>query len=559
MDEGAPNGIERLELADLAVHRWPELLRALARAAAATSIHLFRERGSGAFPTDAGSLRRLRGELKHLPIDVTLETDGMSPGCVRVRLRSQGVGELSASGPIVAAMPSWMRPTIDRGDDDASREVTVVVDLGRPGHWPSPDAHRRLAADPVLGTSPGTTLRAATDLLHALAAYAMVPLRIDGSLTPSALDEKCTIFDPESGVELAWIHDDGPAGSDWTHDRHSAYLSDRGTPFGKWGRYRRPLRMHIGLHDAERPLRTWASDKSWEEERAEMDRRIDAALMRTLPRWIDEHDEAAVPPAQRCWVSRALLHLGPRGAPRTTVLAMDPRQLWRAAVIDEAGTTLGQIADEPYVDWVIPPIGGGGIQAVLPTLERRIPVRAMVANFDVHLFHRHCRELAAEPDRQRAVGVVRWGEGRAGATSEAFRARLRALGMQREARPLAAAPDDFSGLAVDLDHVRAAFPDDDRHLASRIAVYQHVLVLPYLVREGTIDVPEIAAWVEWVAARRLGGPVTPASLAGLTLHFLETFDGDVRAGPGVRIVYDLEALRAQLVAAFGALTTPGAA
>lgn len=585
----------------------------LSNAADATLLRLFAERGAAAFPTNDDSLHALRAALAAYPIDVTIEP--LAPvgrkEHVRVRIRDRGtgigeadlpfLGTLGASSKnpkrraLIEAMPEWMRPTGAFGiglhsaflaadelilrtrhaetgqartlrlatcaegveleeidgellEDAGTEAVIVIPDDGTF----SADAIRRAGAS---GWEPSDPLLDPLPLLHLHrlglrvavreeCAAGLVPTRVDGELVPSRFDPVHAAFDPETLVELAWSESSAAFGPFWdaravdVEARPQLFYRSHLLPHQSPGGYL--TAVHVNAHWATaRDTLVVSRDSFTYAGQQELYRRRFEAMKRVGPRWLQGKTAGRVPASLEPWISRELW----------CAEVAEPDEHWRRAEVcrrDSVVLTLGDVA------------AAGRVERIKASARTdRYTVGAVSVELMSHSepVFRDLRRLFGTA-RLIAVGAnswestETWERGRWGATRDAFAALLSFAA----SRAVAPCPDGYDALGLDFVLV-------DRQLGEQASQLRDVahgpfgffLLLPYYFVESRIEAPGIVRWVELTATCARGGARDPKEIAALGWRFLVDFDPDVRAIPGRDVRYDLEALRAELSAAFGAL------
>ena len=105
-------------------------------------------------------------------------------------------------------------------------------------------------------------------------------------------------------------------------------------------------------------------------------------------------------------------------------------------------------------------------------------------------------------------------------------------------RPLFEAPDAFLSLTIEVH-------PDRQGIFRREGAWKLAIASPWTFRDGVVDVPQPRKWVAFVMKEQ-GASASVASVTGNLVALLRLCDGPLRKNAALRVVYDLEAVVAEL-------------
>ena len=595
--------------------RFACLRELIQNAADATLMRLFIERGAEAFPTHEGSMRDLRQALQAYPIDVTIaRLEDVSVGAAiwkqyRFVVEDRGTGIARGDVPhlqkigssrknptraaCIASMPEWMRPsgtfgiglqsaflvtqalTLDtktthgasqtivlRAEEGGTIEVRaseraevgtrveLIISLSPeeiaalPGR---PSVSQRY--DPVLDAEVDRVFEEAYGLAMEAAQGGVVVVRVNGVTPPHLFSSEDAYFDPVEFVEhrLPTCGEDAdPIGPSDPNHADSGRAFYRGAPV-HMALVGQGLRLRTNLHfSTAREILGLSRDAVVRSQQQEIIRRSQLAFDRVAARHVARLTSDA-PRNLRAWFA---LNLAVANQPND--------ESWRDIVVAQTRTaevlTMRDLASTQALRIHHPYVSASATkEEVNRSLEdeyfelddgRRalgwIPGREWIVRREFRGTH-----LLSPSD-------VAWTRDPALRVETAWlTAQLETRTINRNPyafdpiRPLLEAPDAFVSLAVEVH--------PDRHNIFRLeGAWKLAILSPWTFRDGIVDVPQPRKWVAFVAKEQ-GASASVASITEKLIALLRLCDAPLRKNAGLRVVYDLEAVVAELEAGLKAM------
>ncbi len=578
-------------------------------AADATLLRLFAERGASAFPTYEGSMRDLRAALADYPIDVSIErldddTSGPEPlQRYRVVVEDHGTGirrediphlqrigssrKNPARAALIGAMPEWMRPSGTFGiglqsaflvSDELVLDTrsldghahTIVLRAGNGGTIEVREGARVLAGTRAVLTirsrlrEPRTArdwrlsnqLASNLDVLVdpevdiGLAGAAMlamdcgrgslVPVRIDAQPVTPTFSSDRAVFDPNELLELVLpldSDDADPIGRDFVDHARRAMRQEvaatfyRGAPLvGEL--LAENLRVAVNYHSgAAREFLALSRDHLTPEGARALHRRTEAAMLRHLPAHLAMLDASASSPANlRCRLSLYLKH---HDHP-------DAGESWRRLVVvttkdTDRDVTLGEIVDAGFLEHVTPRptrLDAIGFATAAASAHTMLPDGTRCSDFIPPDRQEHLRALLPGVRLQSLDRRTLRRDRGIEVSLTYFREEL-AQHEDHAVRPMFALPSELPALRLPRDE-KIGWPSD------------HAVLSPWTFRGGVVDVPHVGKWITWTARPDDGPPRTEGEVAAGLVALLRLGDPVLRAEAALTVVYDLEAVIAQI-------------
>jgi hypothetical protein len=598
-----------LELArggNLYVDRFAFLRELLQNAIDATLLRLFVERGRDAFPTHEGSMNELRSALAAYPIDVSIrlvEVDRLGPEPLsryRVRVEDRGLGiaprdfphlqriASSSKNPdraaLIAAMPEWMRPSgtfgiglqsaflvanelsletrsLDgeahgialRASDGGSitvresgrAEIGTCAELDAvvPLRWQSlaraPAAGAWAERDIVRDGWLDMQLESARMLARELGAAGHVPVRVEGAIVPPLFDGERSRFDPDGGLEVVLPVDEcdvAPITAETamserfdlqvrTSLRQEPTTYYRGAPARLQLSGDADIRVRANVHvGTARDLLELSRDRFVAEQTANLSERFRAAVRRFGRAHLERLRAAGASVAVRCRTSLLLHECG----------VSDFGDEWRCLEVatraDGTPVDLGTLVDERAVEYCFDQPDGLAKRRAMELPSIRLASGDVFRSVSGTRDQRVSQFLPGRVHHSRERSVHRREPG-IHFTLEHLREQLEST--RHGVRPDLALPDDLIVLAV-------RPPDRDEPNAGWA-------VSPWKFVAGVVDVPEPLRWIEFVVANAATPGVSPDEVARALIRLLRLGDPVLRARPDVRVVYELDAVVAEIV------------
>jgi hypothetical protein len=594
--------------------RFACLRELIQNAADATLMRLFIERGAEAFPTHEGSMRDLRQALQAYPIDVTIaRLEDVSVGAsiwkqYRFVVEDRGTGIARDDVPhlqkigssrknptraaCIARMPEWMRPsgtfgiglqsaflvtqalTLDtktthgasqtivlRAEEGGTIEVRasersevgtrveLIISLSPeeiaalPGR-PSMPQHY----DPILDVDVDRVFDDAYGLAMEAAQGGVVVVRVNGVTPPHHFSSEDAYFDPVEFVELRLPtrgEDADPIGPSDPNHADSGRAFYRGAPV-HMALVGHGLRLRTNLHfSTAREILGLSRDAVVRSQQQEIIRRSQRAFDRVAARHVARLPSDA-PHNLRAWFA---LNLAVANQPND--------ESWRDIAVGQTRTgevlTMRDLASTQALRIHHPSVSASATTAEL--------IRSLED------------EYIELDDGRRALG---WLPGREwivlrefpGAQllrpSDVTRTRVPAVHVETAwlteqletrtnnrnpyaqvwIRPVLEAPDAFASLAVE---VGMHWPEIYRLEGA----WKLAIVSPWTFRDGVVDMPQPRKWVAFVAKEQ-GASASVASITEKLIALLRLCDAHLRKNAALRVVYDLEAVVADLEASLTA-------
>lgn len=578
-------------------------------AADATLLRLFAERGAAAFPTYEGSMRDLRAALADYPIDVSIErlgddTSGPEPvHRYRVVVEDHGTGIRREDIPhlqrigssrknptraaLIDAMPEWMRPSGTFGiglqsaflvsdelildtrslDGQAHTIVlrardggTIEVRKGTRGvvgtrvemvvGVPPGIQHTRMAwrvdherdptHDVLLDPEIDVELEGAAILAADCGRGSLVPVRVNGRAIATEFSGARATFDPETLVEFVLpthADDASPVGRDLAArakrcgDPHKPTGFYRGAPLATGASH--DVRFAMNLHaGTARECLVLSRDVLSSAGASLLTARFESVVCRHVPAHLQVLDASADAPKNlRCRLSLLLKGFSHAAAGES----------WRMLVVavtkeTDRDVTLGEVAD------------GGRLERVRHIRHARAFGSEPRTSYTVLADGTLASDLL--PDAQDWVNAVlpgaqlislerhvRLREPGFDVTREYFLDELARTTRGQSLRPMFARPSELHALRLPRENAETRRGD-------------YRMLSPWTFRDGAVDVPHVLKWITWTARPDDGPPRTEAEVAAGLVTLLRLGDPVLRADAALTVVYDLEAVIAEIERAY---------